>query len=132
MRNAQHLHGIVAFNALYFGPMLPPDLNLLHMLDVLLSEGSVVRAAERLHLSPSAMSRALTRLRTVTGDPLLVRAGRGLVPTPRATAMEAKVHELVEEAFILLRPADRLELATLERSFTLAPATASPKPSARR
>ena len=99
--------------------MHPPDLNLLHTLDVLLSEGSVVRAAERLQLSPSAMSRALTRLRTVTGDPLLVRAGRGLVPTPRATAMQAQVRELVEEAFVLLRPADRLELATLERSFTL-------------
>jgi len=100
-------------------PMLPPDLNLLHTLDVLLEEGSVVRAAERLQLSPSAMSRALTRLRTVTGDPLLVRAGRGLVPTPRATEMKAKVHELVEDAFLLLRPADRLELATLERTFTL-------------
>lgn len=99
--------------------MHPPDLNLLHTLDVLLSEGSVVRAAERLRLSPSAMSRALTRLRTVTGDPLLVRAGRGLVPTPRATAMQAQVRELVEEALVLLRPADRLELATLERSFTL-------------
>lgn len=98
--------------------MLPPDLNLLHTLDVLLSEGSVVRAAARLQLSPSAMSRALTRLRTVTGDPLLVRAGRGLVPTPRATEMKAKVHELVEDAIVLLRPADRLELATLERSFT--------------
>jgi len=99
--------------------MLPPDLNLLHTLDVLLAEGSVVRAAARLQLSPSAMSRALTRLRTATGDPLLVRAGRGLVPTPRATEMKAKVHELVEEAFILLRPADRLELATHDRSFTL-------------
>ena len=61
-----------------------PDLNLLITLDVLLAEGSVARAAERLHLSPSAMSRALARLRNVTGDPLLVRAGRGLVPTPRA------------------------------------------------
>jgi DNA-binding transcriptional LysR family regulator len=99
--------------------MLPPDLNLLHTLDVLLTEGSVVRAAARLRLSPSAMSRALARLRTVTGDPLLVRAGRGLVPTPRATEMKDKVRELVDEAFLLLRPADRLELATLERSFTL-------------
>jgi DNA-binding transcriptional LysR family regulator len=99
--------------------MPPPDLNLLHTLDVLLSEGSVVRAAARLRLSPSAMSRALTRLRTVTGDPLLVRAGRGLVPTSRATEMKAQVRQLVEEAFVLLRPADRLELATLARSFTL-------------
>ena len=95
------------------------DLNLLNTLDVLLTEGSVTRAARRLQLSPSAMSRALTRLRMVTGDQLLVRAGRGLVETPRATAMKGKVRELVEEAQILLRPADRLELATLKRSFTL-------------
>lgn len=99
--------------------MLPPDLNLLHTLDVLLTEGSVVRAADRLRLSPSAMSRALTRLRAVTGDQLLVRAGRGLVPTPRAIEMKAKVREVVEEANALLRSTDRLELATLERSFTL-------------
>jgi DNA-binding transcriptional LysR family regulator len=99
--------------------MPPPDLNLLHTLDVLLSEGSVVGAARRLQLSPSAMSRALTRLRAVTRDPLLVRAGRGLVPTPRAMQMKPRVHALVEEALVLLRPADRLELATLERSFTL-------------
>lgn len=99
--------------------MPPPDLNLLHTLDVLLAEGNVTRAAGRLQLSPSAMSRALARLRAVTGDPLLVRAGRGLVPTPRATEMKQEVHALVEAAHILLRPADQLELATLQRSFTL-------------
>lgn len=99
--------------------MLSPDLNLLHALDVLLEEGSVVRAARKLQLSPSAMSRTLTRLRDVTGDQLLVRAGRGLVPTPRAIGMKAKAHELVEEAFVLLRPAERLELATLDRTFVL-------------
>lgn len=98
---------------------MPPDLNLLHTLDVLLTEGSVTRAARKLRLSPSAMSRALSRLRAVTGDQLLVRAGRGLVETPRATAMKPKVRELVEEAQILLRPADRLELASLQRTFTL-------------
>jgi len=62
----------------------PPDFNLLITLDAVLAERSVARAARRLHLSPSAMSRALARLRETTGDPLLVRAGRGLVPTPRA------------------------------------------------
>ncbi|HEX8240746.1 MAG TPA: LysR family transcriptional regulator [Allosphingosinicella sp.] len=98
---------------------MPPDLNLLYTLDVLLSEGSVVRAGRRLGLSPSAMSRALGRLRAVTRDQLLVRAGRGLVPTPRATEMHGKVRELVEEAHVLLRPADGLELATLRRTFTL-------------
>jgi DNA-binding transcriptional LysR family regulator len=99
--------------------MLPPDLNLLVTLDVLLAEGSVVGAAKRLQLSPSAMSRALTRLRDVTGDQLLVRAGRGLVPTPRAIELKDKVREVVEEATALLRPTEQLELATLRRNFTL-------------
>ena len=67
-----------------------PDFNLLVTLDVLLSEGSVAKAARRLRLSPSAMSRALSRLREVTGDPLLVRAGRALVPdAPSAGAAGA-------------------------------------------
>lgn len=96
-----------------------PDLNLLITLDVLLAEGSVARAARRLHLSPSAMSRALARLREVTGDPLLVRAGRGLVPTPHALALRERVRPLVEEAAAVLRPAETLDLARLERSFTL-------------
>jgi DNA-binding transcriptional LysR family regulator len=99
--------------------MALPDLNLLHTLDVLLSEGSVAGAARKLRLSPSAMSRALARLRAVTGDPLLVRAGRALVPTPRAIEMREQVRELVQEAHRLLRPADGLNLSRLERSFTL-------------
>jgi DNA-binding transcriptional LysR family regulator len=103
----------------YLRTMAMPDLNLLHTLDVLLSEGSVAGAARRLGLSPSAMSRALTRLRTVTGDPLLVRAGRSLVPTPRAVRMREQVRELVQEAHMLLRPADGLNLSLVERSFTL-------------
>lgn len=96
-----------------------PDLNLLVTLDVLLSEGSVAGAARRLRLSPSAMSRALARLREVTGDPLLVRAGRKLVPTPRATELRAQVGALVDGANAVLRPAARLDLATLTRRFTL-------------
>lgn len=99
--------------------MSTPDLNLLVTLDVLLAEGSVARAARRLRLSPSAMSRALARLRETTGDPLLVRAGRGLVPTPRAHALRAQVHQLVQEAQAILRPAERLDLSTLVRTFTL-------------
>ncbi|WP_292577907.1 LysR family transcriptional regulator, partial [Mesorhizobium sp.] len=99
--------------------MSRPDLNLLVTLDVLLAEGSVARAARRLKLSPSAMSRALARLREATGDPLLVRAGRGLVPTPRAAELGADVGRLVKEAEAVLRPAERLDLARLNRSFTL-------------
>ena len=99
--------------------MASPDLNLLYALDVLLNEGSVARAARRLRLSPSAMSRALARLRSVMGDQLLVRAGRNLVPTPRAIEMREQVRELVQDAHALLRPAAGLNLSALKRSFTL-------------
>ena len=99
--------------------MSTPDLNLLITLDVLLSEGNVARAAKRLHLSPSAMSRALARLRETTGDPLLVRAGRGLVPTPRALELRDRVGQLVQDAQAVLRPVKDLDPRVLERTFTL-------------
>jgi DNA-binding transcriptional LysR family regulator len=99
--------------------MSTPDLNLLVTLDVLLAEGSVARAARRLRLSPSAMSRALARLRETTGDPLLVRAGRGLVPTPRALELRGRVGQLVQDGKAVLRPAERLDLKRLVRTFTL-------------
>ena len=99
--------------------MAPPDLNLLITLDAVLAEGSVVRAAKRLHLSPSAMSRALARLRKTTGDPLSVRAGRGLVPTPRALELRERVSQLVEEAEAVLRPAQKIDLRQIVRTFTL-------------
>jgi DNA-binding transcriptional LysR family regulator len=96
------------------------DLNLLPALDALLEEGSVTGAARRLGLSSSAMSRTLSRLRAVTGDPLLVRAGRGLVPTPRAMALRDRVHTFAREARELLSPQDdRLDLARLERTFAI-------------
>lgn len=96
-----------------------PDLNLLVTLDVLLAEGSVAKAARRLGLSPSAMSRALARLRAATGDPLLVRAGRSLVPTPRALELRTQVGALVAGAKAVLRPADKLDLRQLKRRFTV-------------
>lgn len=99
--------------------MSTPDLNLLVTLDVLLAEGSVARAAKRLRLSPSAMSRALARLRETTGDPLLVRAGRGLVATPRALELRERVSQLVLEAEAVLRPAEQPDLTQLIRTFTL-------------
>jgi DNA-binding transcriptional LysR family regulator len=99
--------------------MSAPDLNLLLTLDALLAEGSVAGAARRLRLSPSAMSRALARLRAATGDPLLVRAGRGLVPSPRALALRERIGPLVQEAQAALRPAEALRLDRLEREFTL-------------
>lgn len=99
--------------------MSRPDLNLLFTLDVLLAEGSVARAAKRLQLSPSAMSRTLARLRDTTGDPLLVRAGRGLVPSPRALELRARVAQLVQDANAVLRPAEEINIEQLARTFTL-------------
>ncbi|KDD68912.1 LysR family transcriptional regulator [Pseudomonas mandelii] len=99
--------------------MSTPDFNLLITLDVLLAEGSVARAAKRLRLSPSAMSRALARLRETTGDPLLVRAGRGLVATPRALELREWVSQLVQDAEAVLRPAEQPDLSQLSRTFTL-------------
>ncbi|MGE8068015.1 LysR family transcriptional regulator [Pseudomonas sp. NPDC089569] len=99
--------------------MSTPDFNLLITLDVLLTEGSVAGAAKRLRLSPSAMSRALARLRETTGDPLLVRAGRGLVPTPRALELRERVSQLVQDTEAVLRPAVQPDLKHLVRTFTL-------------
>ena len=99
--------------------MSAPDLNLLVTLEVLLSEGNVTRAAKRLRLSPSAMSRALARLRNTTGDPLLVRAGRGLVPTPRALELRARVSQLVQDSQAVLSPIEIPDLQQVVRTFTL-------------
>lgn len=96
------------------------DLNLLTALDALLAEGSVAAAARRLGLSASAMSRTLARLRAATGDPLLVRAGRGMVPTPHAAELRERVQALSRDVLAVLRPvASGLDLATLKRTFTL-------------
>ena len=99
--------------------MSGPDLNLLIALAVLLEEQSVAHAARRLQLSPSAMSRTLARLRDATGDPLLVRAGRGLVATPRALELRESASALVSEAKSLLRPAAAIDLGKVSRTFTL-------------
>ena len=100
--------------------MTDPDFNLLAALDVLLAEGSVVGAARVLGLSDSAMSRTLSRLRAATGDPLLVRAGRGLVPTPHAIALRERVQGLADEVKAVLHPAaGSLDVGGLEREFTI-------------
>jgi DNA-binding transcriptional LysR family regulator len=95
------------------------DLNLLTALDALLEEESVTGAAQRLHLSEPAMSRTLGRIRKVTGDPILVRTGRTMTPTDRAISMRAEVRSLVLRSAAVLAPTTDLELAELERTFTL-------------
>jgi DNA-binding transcriptional LysR family regulator len=95
------------------------DLNLLVALDALLEEGSVTGAAERLHLSGPAMSRTLGRIRKALGDPVLVRSGRAMVPTPRAQAIRAEVHELVQRAGALFAADDALDPGSLTGTFAI-------------
>ncbi|GAA1261348.1 LysR family transcriptional regulator [Kitasatospora nipponensis] len=95
------------------------DLNLLTALDALLEEGSVAGAAARLHVTAPAMSRSLGRIRKATGDQILVRTGRSMVPTTRALAMRAPVHALVQQAHQLLSAQRELDLAALDRVFTV-------------
>lgn len=95
------------------------DLSLLESLDALLSTGSVGGAADRMGVSAPAMSRTLGRLRAALGDPLLVRAGRGLVPTPRALDLRDRVRVLVADAHAVLGSTAPLAHATLERTFTV-------------
>ena len=95
------------------------DLNLLAALDALLEEGSVAGAAERLHVTAPAMSRSLGRIRRTTGDQILVRTGRTMTPTPYAIAVREQVHELLQQVRGVLAPSRELDLATLDRTFTL-------------
>jgi DNA-binding transcriptional LysR family regulator len=96
------------------------DLNLLIALNALLSERSVTGAARRLGLSVSAMSRTLTRLRTATGDRLLLQAGRTLVLTPYAEQLSQRIPDLVREAEAALSRAEyTLDIASLEQRFTV-------------
>ncbi|MEK8170561.1 LysR family transcriptional regulator [Streptomyces sp. M19] len=74
------------------------DLNLLRVFDALMDTGSVAEAAVRLHLSAPATSRALGRLRRAMNDPILVRAGQGLVPTPFAQRSAARVKAVLDAA----------------------------------
>jgi DNA-binding transcriptional LysR family regulator len=99
------------------------DLNLLLMLDTVLAERSVVRAARRLHVTPPAVSNALARLRAALDDPLLIRSGRGVVPTPRAAALAPALARALRDLDQAIH-GDGFDLATTDREFTLAIADA--------
>jgi DNA-binding transcriptional LysR family regulator len=97
------------------------DLNLLTALDMLLATGSVSVAAHRMHLSAPAMSHTLARIRDALGDPILVRAGRKLVPTARALELREPVRVLVAQAHELMQPsgARGAQIAQLQRDFVV-------------
>ena len=95
------------------------DLNLLRVFYALMDTGSVSRAAERLHLSVPATSRALGRLRRAMDDPILVRAGRGLVPTPFALRSVVRVRALLDGADELLSDSSGDDPSTWRRTFSI-------------
>ena len=96
------------------------EMGLLIHFDALLQEGSVTRAARRVGLSVPAMSQALGRLRLALRDPILVRAGRSMVLTPRAEALKSQLHTVVAEARLVMTPETPTRLDALERSFAVA------------
>ena len=95
------------------------DLASLTTLDALLQEGSVSGAARRLGLSTPAVSHALAKLRERFGDPLLVRAGRTMVLTPRAEALKPRVRDAVSTASLVFEEEGDLDLATMTRTLTV-------------
>lgn len=92
---------------------------MLGTLDALLSEVSVSGAARRLGLSTPAVSHALARLRERFGDPLLVRAGRSMVLTPRAEALKPRVRDAIAAAGQVFRPEGELDPRTMARALTV-------------
>jgi DNA-binding transcriptional LysR family regulator len=96
------------------------DLNLLVALDALLTEAHVTRAARRVGLTQSAMSRALARLRDLLDDPLLVRTPQGMQPTPRAQALAAPLRRTLEDVEALVAGRPVFEPAHARRAFTVA------------
>jgi DNA-binding transcriptional LysR family regulator len=95
------------------------DLNLMLVLHTVLNERNVARAAERLHVTPSAVSNALARLRDVLGDPLVTRKGRGIVPTPRAIELGPGIARAIRELELVLL-ATPFDPSSCRRTFTLA------------
>jgi DNA-binding transcriptional LysR family regulator len=95
------------------------DLNLLVVLDVLLAERNVTRAAQRLGLSQSAVSNALSRLRTALGDGVLVRAANGMVATPRAMSLQQEIGDTLERISVLLGGATVFDPKTARRTFSI-------------
>lgn len=95
------------------------DLNLLVVFAAMMEHRSVTRAAESLGLSQPAMSAALARLRALLGDPLFVRSGWQMQPTPRALVLDAPVRQVVETIRTEILQRLSFEPATARRAFTL-------------
>ncbi len=95
------------------------DLNLFVVLHVVLEERSATRAARRLHVTQSAVSNAIARLRSVLADPLVVRSGRGLAPTPRAEELRPVIAQAIAQLQSAVDRGAAFDPTLSDRSFTL-------------
>jgi DNA-binding transcriptional LysR family regulator len=95
------------------------DLNLLVLFEVVLEERHVGRAAEKLNLSPSAVSHGLTRLRRVLNDPLFLRTPKGVVPTARARELAEPIADILARVRSVVSTAEPFDPARSARRFTI-------------
>lgn len=101
------------------GSLARMDLNLFVVFDCIYQEGSLTRAAERLHISQPAVSHALARLREHCNDPLFERQGKGVLPTPLAKAMIEPVRQALAQLETTLLPSPSFDPALATRVFSL-------------
>jgi DNA-binding transcriptional LysR family regulator len=95
------------------------DLNLLVLFEAVLDEGHVGRAAQRLNLSPSAVSHGLSRLRQQLNDPLFLKTPRGVVPTERAKALAEPIADILARVRQVVASAEPFDPATSRRRFLI-------------
>src|SRR5262245_1738353 len=95
------------------------DLNLLVLFEAVLEERHVGRAAERLNLTPSAVSHGLGRLRRMLNDPLFLRTPKGVAPTARAAALASPVADVLARVRSVIASAEPFDAATSTRRFTI-------------
>lgn len=96
------------------------DLNLLVVLDAIFTEGGITKAGEKLHLTQPAISHALGRLRDLFNDPLFVREGRKMVPTPLARSLMQPVRRALHSLEVTLNEVQQFDPATTQRHFNIA------------
>src|SRR5215469_15205841 len=95
------------------------DLNLLRVLDAVMEEHSVLKASQRLHLSQSAVSHSLARLRELVNDELLVRTAGGMRPTARAVAMFPIIRRALQSMETAVQP-PKFDPPISDKQFTIA------------
>src|SRR3954467_15830894 len=95
------------------------DLNLLVLFETVMQERHVRRAAGRLHVSPSAVSHGLSRLRQLLGDPLFLRTPRGVVPTDRANQLSESIADILVRVRNVVASAEPFDPARSTRRFTV-------------